>query len=371
MALETMEEPNIFLSQQSPVVTLGYSVSSAAVKTYACPHCSQSFTRHHNLKSHLLIHSQEKKYTCQRCSSKFRRIHDLKRHLKLHTGERPYLCGKCGRRFARGDALVRHTKSSVTCSVAFVSLEASRVDDEPTPAGGLLDSDLDDNREPSFSPIEDLRRHSTPTNVSAELSPQRHSIQGIINRASLPSILNAPDQDNMQKVEPFSLPSISQNVQNDQFQQTPRYTARQYTPSSSQHPHILNSYVKEDGNVPEDSHEGHKHTGMHTHVQQSSANPLSHYQALSQRNASFFGEPSGEANALSSAPNLNSSPISSKMESAKWSKAEVDTGPPSKVTSDPWRVIRVLENRVRALEARLNSSEGRVSFLEGQIQSSR
>uniref|UniRef100_A0A060TI74 ARAD1D36652p n=1 Tax=Blastobotrys adeninivorans TaxID=409370 RepID=A0A060TI74_BLAAD len=82
---------------------------------HQCPQCGQTFTRNHNLKSHMLTHSEERPYSCETCKSKFRRIHDLKRHLKLHTGERPHECSKCGRRFARTDALARHTRVSLAC----------------------------------------------------------------------------------------------------------------------------------------------------------------------------------------------------------------------------------------------------------------
>ena len=62
---------------------------SPSTKKHRCPYCATEFTRHHNLKSHLLTHSQEKPYVCSTCQSRFRRLHDLKRHTKLHTGERP------------------------------------------------------------------------------------------------------------------------------------------------------------------------------------------------------------------------------------------------------------------------------------------
>jgi hypothetical protein len=98
----------------------GYGQSSprspASTKRHKCPHCDVDFTRHHNLKSHLLTHSQEKPFVCPDCSSSFRRLHDLKRHSKLHTGERPHTCKTCGRRFARGDALARHNKGPGPCA---------------------------------------------------------------------------------------------------------------------------------------------------------------------------------------------------------------------------------------------------------------
>lgn len=105
--LSSLQPPS--LSESKAVLLLEPSPSPVPVgKKHQCPYCSTTFRRHHNLKSHLLTHTQERPYVCQTCEQRFRRIHDLKRHTKLHTGERPFVCQKCGRSFARGDSLNRH-----------------------------------------------------------------------------------------------------------------------------------------------------------------------------------------------------------------------------------------------------------------------
>ena len=150
---------------------------SPSAKKHRCPYCATEFTRHHNLKSHLLTHSQEKPYVCQTCQSRFRRLHDLKRHSKLHTGERPHICPKCGRRFARGDALARHNKGPGGCagrrsSVGSFGGDDSFAEGSEEPMDGLVyqePSQIGDNEDGEPRPgMPSIRKHEAPNEPSAE-----------------------------------------------------------------------------------------------------------------------------------------------------------------------------------------------------------
>ena len=120
------------LSLPNNVYSSGSPKTGSGSRKHKCPYCSTEFTRHHNLKSHLLTHSQEKPFECQQCQSRFRRLHDLKRHTKLHTGERPHTCPNCGRSFARGDALARHSKGPGGCA----GRRPSFISEDPSGRGG-------------------------------------------------------------------------------------------------------------------------------------------------------------------------------------------------------------------------------------------
>ncbi|TPX33980.1 hypothetical protein SmJEL517_g03193 [Synchytrium microbalum] len=52
-----------------------------------------------------------KPFKCDKCPQTFSRSHDLKRHMYIHTQQKPYTCARCQKGFSRRDALRRHEKS--------------------------------------------------------------------------------------------------------------------------------------------------------------------------------------------------------------------------------------------------------------------
>lgn len=87
-------------------------ISNKSDVDLVCPHpgCNKKFNRFHNLKSHLIVHTDGKPFKCNQCDLSFRRNHDLRRHVRMHLGFKPFSCRKCGKGFCRSDALKRHVK---------------------------------------------------------------------------------------------------------------------------------------------------------------------------------------------------------------------------------------------------------------------
>ncbi|KAM7183534.1 transcriptional regulator prz1 [Naviculisporaceae sp. PSN 640] len=163
--------------------------SPTSNKKHKCQFCYQEFTRHHNLKSHMLTHSQEKPYVCQTCNMRFRRLHDLKRHGKLHTGEKPHICPKCDRKFARGDALARHSKGAGGCAGRRPSMGGSFADDDydtsglPSVDDSAMTGVLYENAAAVDMTEEERRRLSLPS-IKAQHVPGQPPQEGYVTHSN-------------------------------------------------------------------------------------------------------------------------------------------------------------------------------------------
>ncbi|PGG95069.1 hypothetical protein AJ79_10285 [Helicocarpus griseus UAMH5409] len=181
---------------------------SPSAKKHRCHHCATEFTRHHNLKSHLLTHSQEKPYVCSTCQSRFRRLHDLKRHTKLHTGERPHICPKCGRRFARGDALARHNKGQGGCAGRRSSLGSFLGDEEYGDGGGpggedgmeglmYTEPDRMDEEEEKRMNMPSIKKHNPPDSLQRTSSTGHVTFQSHQSSTYPPLATHRPSQGSL------------------------------------------------------------------------------------------------------------------------------------------------------------------------------
>jgi 5-methylcytosine-specific restriction endonuclease McrA len=69
------------------------------VKLYSCEYCGKKgFTSRSRLKTHKLIHTDERNYMCQSCGASFKTMNCLKNHSRLHNNVF-YYCDLCSSRF--------------------------------------------------------------------------------------------------------------------------------------------------------------------------------------------------------------------------------------------------------------------------------
>ncbi|CAG7836790.1 unnamed protein product [Allacma fusca] len=68
---------------------------------YVCQYCNESFENHHKLKTHMIVHKNEKLFKCihKDCSATFVDVEGLITHVKSHKDEMEYRCQQCPKIF--------------------------------------------------------------------------------------------------------------------------------------------------------------------------------------------------------------------------------------------------------------------------------
>lgn len=77
-----------------------------------CPDCDLTFTKQRSLSMHRRRHkNKNNEFICDTCGKTFSMKHQLKRHVVLHSDVKPHVCTKCSKSYARKDQLVHHMHS--------------------------------------------------------------------------------------------------------------------------------------------------------------------------------------------------------------------------------------------------------------------
>jgi len=89
------------------------TLNSTKPKPYQCQICKSKFTRYHNLKQHVKLHSGVKPYSCKICNKSFTRNYTLKLHNKKHAESAALLrCDVCQKFFQDQSSFQQHIESS-------------------------------------------------------------------------------------------------------------------------------------------------------------------------------------------------------------------------------------------------------------------
>ncbi|XP_050722864.1 zinc finger protein 358-like isoform X1 [Eriocheir sinensis] len=76
-----------------------------------CPHCSKTFLRQSQLKSHLVTHSEARPHQCTVCGVAFKYRRNLVEHTHTHSQQPSFICAVCGLTFKQKSNLLKHERT--------------------------------------------------------------------------------------------------------------------------------------------------------------------------------------------------------------------------------------------------------------------
>ena len=88
-------------------------------KLYECEICHCSFKSNDTLKSHYLVHNNNRPFKCEICDKRFKSITYLNTHIKTHSVERLFKCNICNKAFKRKHHRVAHYKIHFSEKLSF------------------------------------------------------------------------------------------------------------------------------------------------------------------------------------------------------------------------------------------------------------
>lgn len=91
----------------------------AAVHPFKCEHCEKSFPSQGKLARHLTAHAGSRPYPCRICSKSYLLSHHLTRHMRSHKEAAldSYKCHECSETFSDRDKLIYHSANHATESL--------------------------------------------------------------------------------------------------------------------------------------------------------------------------------------------------------------------------------------------------------------
>ncbi|XP_050083195.1 chorion transcription factor Cf2-like [Anopheles aquasalis] len=106
------------------------------VRSIKCPSCEKTFVHEVNLKNHMRKHTGERPFDCRYCTKKFAYLSDRKRHEVRHTGVYPYHCVNCEKKFIRKQSYLVHINKCYDGTISLVESVEDHSSEDSQPSVG-------------------------------------------------------------------------------------------------------------------------------------------------------------------------------------------------------------------------------------------